>query len=164
MATLYELTEEMMDLMDMMTEDPDSDCIKDSLESLEFELDAKAEGYCKVIKTLERKAEAAKAEKDRLADMQKTHENAAARLKGALLQSMIATNRLKIDGDIFKISARNTAESIDDESLPAISEIPEKYRIRQEDKIDKRLLLQDLKAGEDIAGIKLKRGKSLSIR
>ena len=49
MSTLYEIKDELQEIMLMMDEDPDNEVIVDTLEALKGELEVKAEGYCKVI-------------------------------------------------------------------------------------------------------------------
>ena len=54
MAALYELTGEFLQLMDMLEdEECDEQCIMDTLESIEYEIEDKADGYAKIIKSLE---------------------------------------------------------------------------------------------------------------
>lgn len=54
MATLYELTDEVLQLYDMM-EDPemDEDAILDTLEGVLGEFDQKADNYAKLIRNME---------------------------------------------------------------------------------------------------------------
>ena len=54
MANLYELTGDFLTLMDMLEdEECDEQCIMDTLESVEYEIEEKADGYAKIIKSLE---------------------------------------------------------------------------------------------------------------
>ena len=52
MSTLYELTGQYMDLMEM-AEEADPDVLRDTLEGIEGEIEDKADNYAKVIRTLE---------------------------------------------------------------------------------------------------------------
>ena len=63
MASLYEISAEMQELMDWLN-DPETDeqAIADTLEGLQFELEQKAEGYCKIIRQFEADAEMFKVE------------------------------------------------------------------------------------------------------
>ena len=65
--TLYELTDDYMRLLDMMG-DPelDPEVLKDTMEGIEGALEDKADGYAKVIKTVEGEKAAIKEEMDRL--------------------------------------------------------------------------------------------------
>ena len=61
-GTLREITGEMMQLMIMLEDEPDSDVLKDTLEGLSGELDTKAENYVYVIKEYEGQIENIKKE------------------------------------------------------------------------------------------------------
>lgn len=105
MASLYELTGEMQELMDWLN-DPETDpeAIADTLEGLQFELEKKAEGYCKVIRQLESDAQMYKAEAARFAQKQALAENNAKFLKEKLKNAMVATGNEKgLDAGLFKL-------------------------------------------------------------
>lgn len=145
-GTLREITGEMMQLMIMLEDEPDSDALKDTLEGLAGELDIKAESYVYVIKEYEGQIENIKKEIERLTARKKVAENAIERLKNALLYAMQTTGTKKCGGDLYTISVRNNAPQLGqlDESL-----IPEKYfNVVTEKKLDKKTLLADVKAAE----------------
>lgn len=165
--TLYEITSDILELKAMLDDDPESEFVRDTLEGLAGELDAKADGYCKVIKEFERHIasirgykEAVKAEMERLTEMERVDENNIDRLKKALFQAMQVTDRPKIDTGLFKISIRNNAMSLD--KIP--DSLPEKYLVQQNPTIDKRLLLADVKAGVLVEGVTTKQTQSLIIK
>lgn len=93
---LYELTEELTNLIEMLEEDPENEAIKETIAMLLLDLDDKAEDYVHVIRQLEADAEAAKAEKLHLAKKQSAAENAAKRMRDYLKDAMIITGRTKI--------------------------------------------------------------------
>ena len=119
MGSLREITGDMLKLMIMLEDEPDSEVLKDTLEGMGGELDDKAEKYVYVIKEYESKIEAIKKEKVRLEDRQKTVENAMNRLKKALKEAMEVTGTKKCGGDIYTITLKNGAEQLGevDESL-----------------------------------------------
>lgn len=160
MSTLYKITDEVLTLMDMMEEDPDNEVIKDTLEGLNGELDIKSEDYCKVIKEFTARAESLKKLIDELENKKKSAEANADRMKKALFSAMKATGREKIRGDIFYLYIKNNAESLD--QIP--DNLPDKYLIPQEPKVDKRTLLADVKAGTVIEGVTTKRTQCLVIK
>lgn len=105
MSSLYELTSEMQELMDWMN-DPETDpeAIADTLEGLQFELEKKAEGYCKVIRQLEADAQMYKAEAARFTQKQALAENNAKFMKEKLKNAMVATGNEKgLDAGLFKL-------------------------------------------------------------
>ena len=63
--TLYEITGELLALQNML-EDEDPDIVEATMESVEFDLEEKAEGYVKVIRNLEANAAALREEEKRL--------------------------------------------------------------------------------------------------
>ena len=162
MATLYELTEEMQQLLYYIEEEPDADWLKDTLEGVDYELELKAEDYCRLIQTLNDKVDNISKEVERLNSIKKTAANGIERLKDRLFYSMETLGKSKIETQFHKLSIRNNPLSID--LLPPTEELPEKYRVKQEDKVDKRLLLADIKAGVEVEGVTLKQTKSLQIK
>ena len=76
MANLYELTGQFLELMDMLDdEECDEQCIMDTLEGIDYEIEEKADGYAKIIKSLESDIEGLTKESDRLTARKKTYEN-----------------------------------------------------------------------------------------
>ena len=69
MATIYELKEAYQQLLELAEDQyTDQTVLADTMEALEGEIEAKADGYAKVISELRAKAKAIKQEEDRLAD------------------------------------------------------------------------------------------------
>ena len=162
MGSLREITGDMLKLMIMLEDEPDSEVLKDTLEGMGGELDDKAEKYVYVIKEYESKIEAIKKEKVRLEDRQKTVENAMNRLKKALKEAMEVTGTKKCGGDIYTITLKNGAEQLGevDESL-----VPKKYfeKVPATLKLDRKKLLADAKVRK-IKGVELKVTNSLLIK
>lgn len=163
--TLYELTTEYMELLAML-EDPDVDdeLIADTLEGIDGELEVKADGYARVMRQMDADAKAIKAEEERLANRRKSLENRAANLKTRLQQMMEITGKVKFKTELFSFGIqKNPAAVVIDEQY--IENIPEEYLIRQDPKIDRAKLKEDLKAGKDLDGIAhLEQTESLRIR
>ena len=163
MGSLREITGDMLKLMIMLEEEPDSEVLKDTLEGMGGELDSKAENYVYVIKEYEIQIEAIKKEKARLDARMKTMENSMNRLKDALKGAMEVTGTKKCGGNIYTITLKDGADQLGefDESL-----IPEKYfeKIPATLKLDKRKLLADAKV-ERIKGVgPLRKTTSLLIK
>lgn len=163
--TLYELTEDYMNLLEL-AEDPDIDeqAFADTLEGIEGALEDKAEGYAKVIRTLEGDAAACDAESKRLRNKKQTIENNIKRMKAALQCAMQITGKTKFKTSLFSfgIQKNPAAVVIDEEHL---ENIPDRFLIPQDPQIDKRAIKEALKAGEDLEGLAhLEQTESLRIR
>ncbi len=143
MSTLYELTGELLELMDMM-EDPDCDpqMIQDTMEGSKLEFTEKVEGYLMVMLDLEGNAEKLKKEEDRLSRRRKTIENNIKNLKKNLMQSMEVLDKTKVKTEHFSVTLKNSAPSL---VIDQEGDIPDKYKISQPDKIDRNKLKEFLK-------------------
>jgi len=159
-STLYELTDDVLALMQMMEEDPENEVIRDTLEALTGELDIKAESYCKVIAEFKAREEALASAIDKLSQKKQSVSANIDRLNKALLGAMQATGKEKIRGDIFYLYIKNNAVSLD--QLP--EKLPKKYLVPQEPKVDRRQLLADVKTGIKVKGVTTKRTQSLIIK
>ena len=156
MASLYELTGDYAKFAEIAQQgdlDDDMQAMLDgALANLADDIEVKLENYAKVIKNFESDIEGLKKEEDRLAGKRKTLENRVKSMKTAMRDAMIATGKLKVKGDLFSFTVRNNAPSVVmDEQY--IENIPEKYLIAQEPKIDRKLLAEDLKDGAALEGI-----------
>ncbi|MBQ1292826.1 MAG: siphovirus Gp157 family protein, partial [Clostridiales bacterium] len=93
MANIYELTQGIQMLMDLMEEGTmDEDTLKDALMNSKEELAIKLENYCKFIKNLESDIAGLKEEEKRLASKRKTMENTIERAKEAMKYAMEAAD------------------------------------------------------------------------
>ena len=88
MSTLYELTEQFQELLSMALDpDVDEQALADTMEGIECEIKEKADGYAKVIKSLEADVEALETEEGRLAKRRKNISANIGRMKKALESS-----------------------------------------------------------------------------
>ena len=82
---LYELTEQWDAVFNMMEDgETDEQVIFDTLESIEGEIEDKADNYAKIIRNLQANADALKAEEERLYRRRKSAENHIQKLKDTL--------------------------------------------------------------------------------
>jgi len=163
MSTLYELTNDWMQLLHMLEDGADEEVINDTLEGLDYEIEQKADGYAKVIRALEADAAAYKTEIDRMTDRKWTIENNIDRMKKNLQATMELTGKTKFKTDLFSFNVQNNAPSvvIDAED---VNDIPIEYLI-VEAKVDKKKIATDIKAGVDLhAFAHLEQSRSLRIR
>jgi len=66
-----------------------------------------------------------------------------------------------VKGTLFTISIQNNPPSV---NIQDDATVPEKYYIPQPPKLDKRALIEDLKAGAQYEGIELVQTKGVRIR
>ncbi len=110
--TLYEITGELLELQNMIEEGMDPDVINDTIESVEFDLEQKAEGYVMVIRNLEAQAKAIKDEEKRLREKRLAAENGIERLKKRLFDSMNATGKKKLNAGVFTLSVQKNGGAL----------------------------------------------------
>ncbi len=162
MATLYEITGDYLRILEMMKDsDFDDQCILDTLEAIDGELEVKAENYVKIIKELESEAEKFKKERDRLNNTLTIIENRYKNLKQRLFDSMKLTGKTKILTDIFCICIQKNGGKKPLTILPD-ADIPDEYceKVPDLEKIRK-----SLESGNILSFAELKeRGEHLRIK
>ena len=164
MANIYELTGAFNALWNLMEEgEIDDETLQEVFDNTAEELAVKLEGYCKFIKNLESDIAGLKAEEKRLAEKRRTMENTIERAKSAMQNAMATAGEKKIPCGSFTVALQNNPpKCVIDVS---VADIPSKYLIPQEPTIDKKLLLEDLKAsGEQVPYAHIEQGESLRIR
>ena len=162
MSTIYELTSNYEHLLNMLyDEDVDEQAILDTLESIEGDIEDKADGYAKIIKELEAKQKARKEEAKRLTDSAKIFENRVKALKSNLFNCMKFTGKTKFTTNLFSF---NIAKNGGKQQLTIDGDVPKEYtRTITENDIDK--IRQALENGENLPFAHLEpRSESLRIR
>ena len=165
MSSIYELTAEYLALMEM-AEDPDinEEAFLGSLESIEGELEDKADNYAKVMRMLDGDALAIREEERRLKARREAIEKNIKRMKSALQLAMQTTGKTKFKTALFSFGIRKNPPSvvIDTDN---VRDFPDVFIIESEPVLDKKALKDALKAGEDMTGLcHLEQSESLSIR
>jgi hypothetical protein len=157
---LYEIAEEYKGLIDMSidTED-DVQAFRSLMDAVQGDFDAKAENYCKVIRSLEAEAEAIKAEKLYLEKRQKTAEKKAQACKEyfAFLAKQFLQDGEKKKVGIFSIGFKKNPPALVVEPWALITD----YYYKKE--LDKAKLKDDVKNGVEIKGVRLEQGESFQI-
>ncbi|EAC2938994.1 siphovirus Gp157 family protein [Listeria monocytogenes] len=159
MPTLYSIQDKYQQLLNL-AEQLDPELLKDTLESIDDELETKAENVAFVIKELEGQSLILEKETKRLAERKNTINNNVKRLKQSLFDAMITANKQKIKTNLFTLDIRKNPPSIivEDESKLL------NYLIEQPKKIDKTKLGDDLKKGIEVPGAKIIQTERLQIR
>lgn len=122
---------------------------------------AKAVDYGQAIITLRSMAAAARAEKERLAALQKFYENAEKRLCGALSSAMDVFGQPKVETGTIRLSLRRTtATEIDD-----LDKLPREYKtVKVEEVADKTAVKKAIQGGVEVPGAHLVENISLQIK
>ena len=153
MANIYELKNEFNTLWAILEDElADEDMILGAWETAQEDLAIKLENCCKYIKNEEAVIAGLKEEEKRLHERRQAKENAIERLKKLMKEAMETAGEKKIVCGTFTTSIQNNAPSVVmDEQY--IENIPAEYLRVKEPEIDKKKLLEDLKAGKDLEGL-----------
>jgi len=162
MANIFELTGNILKLQELLENgEIDEQTFKDTMESMEFEIEEKADGYAKIIKNITSDIEGYKTEEKRLANKRTVLQNRVITLKTDLENSMVVLDKKKFKTQLFSFGIQKNAPSLD---IKFEGFIPETYFVDQEPKLDKKTLLKDIKGGAKIEGVGIKQSESLRIR
>ena len=167
MPTMYEITADMAFLYQLMEQDElDQEALRGALAVSKEELGLKLEAYAKVIKEIEAENDAIDKEIARLQAKKKTNVNHISNMKDVMKFAVITAEpeKKKIKTELFSFNVQNNAPSVVmDEQY--IENIPEEYLRVKEPEVDKKKLLEDLKAGKNLEGLAhLEQSSSLRIR
>jgi len=156
--TIYEIDQALLSLID-----PDTGEIGDYGMFCELQMakESKIENLALLIKNSIAEADAIKAEKDNLADREKSLRNKIERLRNYLSEILQGE---KFSSPKVAISYRkSTAVEIADEA-EFISRGPKEYLIPQPPKIDKKAISASLKSGKEIPGASLVERDNIQIK
>ena len=160
MAKLYELSTGYKNIEYLLENGEDSEELAAVLNSLDAEIEDKAENIAKLIKNYEADIEAFKTEEKRIAERRRTLENDIKRLKEYLFNNMKLTGKTKFKKGTFSFNIAKNPASVEITNVDIISSDYKTYT----EVLDKKAILQDLKDGKDVQGAILKQGESLRIR
>lgn len=159
---IYQLSQAKLDVLNAIEEgEITAEQAFDTLESIDESLEEKYDGYASIDRSLSADEDALDAEIKRLKARKDAVTNARKRLRENVLNSLEALDMKKIKTNRFTISTMQRKKYVvtDEEALPA------KYRKREFiEKIDKKLIDEDLKAGVEVEGATVVQEKSLQIR
>ena len=158
--TLYQISEDQRRLNAMLEETGGelTTELEEALAITEQNFVTKAENYGKAILHYKQMVAAAKAETDRIKAIQKTCENAIARMEERLRDAMILFDKPKVEMATLKLSLRKSDRVVidDENNLPADC-------IVVKTEVSKTEVKRHLKAGETI-GAHLEENQSLQIK
>lgn len=162
MGNIYEMANNYETVLNMLyDEEVDEQMIFDTLESIEGEIEDKADNYAKIMKELEAKRDVRKSEAKRLTDSAKVFDNRVNSLKQILFNIMKATGKTKFATNLFTF---NIAKNGGKQALTIDGEVPKEYtKTIVENDNDK--IRQALENGENLPFAHLEpRGESLRIK
>ncbi|WP_142414417.1 siphovirus Gp157 family protein [Hathewaya massiliensis] len=159
---LYELTENYLNLQELI-DNPEvpQGMINKALDEVGEAIEEKAENIAKLIKTNEVYINGFKEEEKRIAEKRKAMEAKNKGLKTYLENCMREVNKLKFKGKLFSFNIQNNAPSV---KYVDETKIPKDYYVEQDPVLDRKALLEALKAGKEIEGVELQQTSSLRIR
>lgn len=154
MTALYQIANDFAKLSDSGME---PEMIADTLDGIEWELEAKVEQILAVCKNESAYAEALKEESKRLAERAKAAENRVASMRDYVAASLETAGKKSFKAGIHQVTVRAPVESVEitDEGLLP----PEYVEYVTSVKADKLAIKHQLKAGKAIPGASLKLGK-----
>lgn len=163
LPSLYQISADLLALLDTLAENggeitPE---IEQALAISEEQFVAKSEDYGHAILNLKAMAAAAKAEKDRLAALEKFYKNAAERVQGALVNAMDVLDHPKVESPSMRLFLRRTkATEIDDVTL-----IPSDLKtVKVEEVPDKAAIKAAILEGREVPGARVVENVSLQIK
>lgn len=162
MSTLYELTENYNNILELI-DNPEisEEMVKAALDEIAEDINEKVVNIAKLIKSIESDISGVKAERERLANKEKTMTNKVKNLKEYIYSAMQLTGKERIKTELFNFTISNNPPSV---KVVSDADIPEEYLVEMPKQVNKKAILEKLKAGEDVPGCELNQTKSLRIR
>lgn len=130
------------------------------LAEIDMAIEDKADNYAVIIADLNAQEAKLKTEIDRLTKRRQTLINNADRMKQSLQQAMETVGKEKMKTDYYSYTIQKNPPKLvlDDEEI-----VPEDYFVTKRE-LDKALLKDALKAGQEVRGAHLEQTESLRIR
>lgn len=151
MGNIYEITNSINALWQLI-DDMGEMCVSDerlieSFENATGDLKDKLEGFCKYIKNVEADILGLTNEITRLTVKKRTLEASVDRAKRTMQWAMTNAGEKNLPCGNFKVRIQDNPPSCVIDA--GMAEIPDKYLIPQEPKVDKKKMLEDLKNGDE---------------
>lgn len=167
MSSLYELTNEMLELQEMLEQAEDLDAFEvviDTTEAVKAEFDAKMENYAKLVKSIEASQKAREEECKRLKARCDADKKKVAKLKAAMMGAMNTLGITESGGDILSVKIAGNGGPAPIVVMADPKDLPDEYRKVTYD-ANNEAIRKALEAGEDIDfACFADRGVSLRIR
>ncbi|MFD1709724.1 siphovirus Gp157 family protein [Ottowia sp. GY511] len=162
--TLYELKGQWLALAEKLSDmDLDADTIADTIEGSDEQLalEEKVQGYELVARTMEAPRQAIQAEIKRLQTLDKAISARTDALRKRVQDTMTELGIQKIACPLFEVRIQKNPPAVEvfDEQM-----IPSMFWRTPDPVLDKALLKEHMKAGEEIPGARLIQGESLRVK
>lgn len=137
MGTLYELTDDLLQLQAYLEEDDEDQAIRDTLDMISQNFEDKIDDYCHVLANYDADDDALTAEIKRLTERRESVRRSKERMKGAMQSAMLLTNKPKIKTPAYTVYIKKTqaVEVFFPERLPKeyvkVTETPNKTKIKE---------------------------------
>lgn len=154
MTALYQIANEFAKLSDSGME---PELIADTLDGIEWELEAKVEQIIAVCKNEQAYADALKEESKNLSERAKETENRIASMKDYIARSLETAGKKSLKAGIHQVSVRAPSKSVEITDSSAIP--PEFVEYDTVIKPDKLAIKHQIEAGIDVPGALIKLGK-----
>jgi len=161
---LYELTQSMEELKQLIQEgELDNEMLTSTLESVELDIETKADNICCVIKELEGNVNTLASEKERLTSLSERYNKNIDQLKNYLKYNLVKVGKEKLKTDRFYINVSNRKPKlvINEELLSSNYKYEETKTVT---KINRDKISDDINNGVIIEGVTLEEVKALTIR
>lgn len=154
MNTLYDLIDDYQRFSEILecedTDEAIKDDLKEAVDNLAEDVEAKIDDYGKAISNRKANIAARKAEIERLQALNDADNRAIDRMKGICEQAMRITGKPKVKTTFYNFYFQKSIPSVkfdipDDQITKLLSK---KYLVPVEPKVDKKLLKEDLESGD----------------
>ena len=161
---LYELTQSMEELKQLIQEgELDNDMLVSTLESVELDIETKADNICCIIKELEGNINTLASEKERLTSLSERYNKNIDWLKNYLKYNLVKAGKEKLKTDRFSINVSNRKmKLVINEELLSNNYKYEETKIVT--KINRDKITDDINNGVIVDGVTLEEVKALTIR
>ena len=161
--SLYKMTDEYQRLLDEITDATDDGVVfqnlVEELDKLEGDIPRKIENCAKMVRCFDARAVTFKNESKFFDSKAKAANNASERLEEYIKLCMEKMNLEKVEGDTLNVKLCKNGQP----SLVIDGDVPKKFLIKQEPKVDNASIKDALLAGEKLKFAQLSYGKHIRI-
>lgn len=153
MSSLYELTSDWLQLMDLLeNEEVDEQVVQDTLEGLEGEIEDKLQNCIFVIRNLEKDMKGFETEEKRMKKGKETCETRIKSLKKYMQTAMEVIGKEKVKTKFNSLWIQNNTPSVVMD-VQSVDDVPIEYLTMPKPTINKTKIAEDIKAGVDLSMI-----------